>query len=89
MFAEIVFYFTVSVAIIVIGILCSIVTYHLIHIARELEKLSSNLSQASSEAGEKINDIIDRLSDLPIFSYFLRKRSPARNRKDQEKIPRE
>ncbi|MDO8523248.1 MAG: hypothetical protein Q7S12_03140 [bacterium] len=71
--AQTVFYITVSTAIIAVGIFCAVVAYHLIHITRELEGLSRNLNQASSEAGERINDIIDRLSDLPVLSYFLEK----------------
>ena len=84
-FAETVFYLTVSAAVIVIGVLCAIVTYRLIRIARELENLSRNLSHASSEAGERINDIIDRLSDLPILSYFLKKRSVTHEGKGRGK----
>ncbi len=84
--AETVFYFTVSVAIITIGALSAVVTYHLIHIAKELEELSGNLNAASGEAGERINDIIDRLSELPILSYFLKKRSVVRNGKGRGKL---
>lgn len=83
--SEIVFNITMSVAVIVLGVLCVIVAYHLIRIARELEELSHNLNRASSEAGERINDIIDRLSDLPILSYFLKKRSTTHNGKGREK----
>lgn len=80
-FAEIVFYLTISVVAITIGVSCAIVTYRLMRITRELEKFSRNLNHASSEAGERINDIIARLSDIPILSYFLRKRSVTRNGK--------
>ncbi|HUX35930.1 MAG TPA: hypothetical protein VMV71_02755 [Candidatus Paceibacterota bacterium] len=84
-FSETVFYLTVSVAIIIIGALCAIVAYHLIRITRELEELSGNLNDASSEAGERINEIIDRLSGLPVLSYFLKKRSPEHRSKGREK----
>ncbi len=80
-FAETVFYLTVSAAIIVVGVLCAIVAYHLIRITRELEELSRNLKSASSAAGERINDIIDRLSDLPILSYFLKQHSVTHKKK--------
>ena len=85
-FSETVFYLTVSIAIIVVGVLFSILTYHLIRISKELEKLSHNLNHASSEAIDRINDIIDRLSELPILSYFL-KRAPqesSRSRKTKK-----
>ncbi len=85
-FAETIFYFTVSFAVITIGISCAIVTRHLIRIAREIEDLSRNLNHASSEAGERINDIIERLSDIPILSYFLRKHSATRNGKGRGRL---
>lgn len=84
-FAQTVFYLTVSVAIIVIGVLGVVVMYHLIRITRELEELSRNLKNASSEAGERINDIIDRLSDLPVLSYFLKKHPSVGGRKGRGK----
>ncbi len=84
-FSEIVFYLTVSLAIIVMGVLCAMVTYRLIRIARELEELSRKLNNASDEAGERINEIIDRLSDLPILSYFLKKRPASHNEKRKVK----
>ncbi|MEK7093847.1 MAG: hypothetical protein AAB903_00730 [Patescibacteria group bacterium] len=82
---QILFYFTVSLAIIVGGILFSIVTYYLIRTAKNLEALSKNLNAASEEAIERINEAIDRLSDLPVLSYFLRKRSGEEGRKGSRK----
>jgi len=75
----------VSVAIIAIGVLCAIVAYHLIRIVRKLEELSRNLNHAGSIAGERINDIIDRISELPILSYFLKKRPATRDEKGRGK----
>ncbi len=77
--SQIFFNFTVALTIIFFGILCSVVVYHLIMIVKELEKLSKNINHASAELAERIGDIIDRLSELPILSYFLGKRT--RNRK--------
>src|SRR5882672_3222002 len=79
--AQTIFYFTVSAAIIVLGALCAIVAYYLIRITKELEAMSRDWHDASDEARERINDIIDRLSDLPILSYFLRK-EPRRSHED-------
>lgn len=71
-FAQTVFYLTISLAIIIIGVLCAIVTYHFIQIAKELEGLSKNLHNASGEALDRISSIIDRLAKLPVLSYFLK-----------------
>lgn len=84
-FAQTVFYFTSSLAIMVVGALFAIVAYHLIDAARELKKLSRKLDQASSEAAERIDDIIDRLSDFPVVSYFLKKRPKVGREKGREK----
>ena len=84
--SETVFYFTVSLAIIVIGALFAVVTYHLINIAKELAELSRNLNDAASDAGERINEIIDRLSDLPVLSYFLKERRIIHKRNGREKL---
>ena len=84
-FAETVFYFTVSLAVIALGVFSAMVTCRLVRIARELEELSINLNHASSEAGERIHDIIDRLSEVPILSHFLKKSVPTRNEKGREK----
>lgn len=85
-FAQTVFYFTVSVAIIVIGILCGILTYHLIRIARELEEISHKLNNAAHDAGERIQDVIERLSNVPILSYFLKKRSVSHTSPLSQKV---
>ncbi|MDP3771765.1 MAG: hypothetical protein Q8Q94_00100 [bacterium] len=86
-FAQTVFYFTVSLAVMAVGISCGIVTRRLVRIAREIENLSRNLNHASSEAGERINDIIERLSDIPILSFFLRKHSATHNGKGRGRSP--
>lgn len=83
--SEIIFYFTVSLTLIGAGILGVIVTYRLVKIAKELEELSRNLKLASSEAGARIDEVIDRLSELPIFSYFLRLR-PNRHSRGKESL---
>lgn len=83
--AQTFFYFTVSFAVIAVGVLCVMVTYHLMRIVRELEELSRNLNHASAEAIERINDVIDRLSELPVLSYFLKKRSANYERKGRKR----
>jgi len=85
--SETVFYLTVSLVIIVSGTLFAFVAYHLINIAKELAELSRNLNDAASDAGERINEIIDRLSDLPVLSYFLKERRIAQHKRNgREKL---
>jgi len=85
---QIIFYFTVSLAIIIVGILFSVVAYYLIRAAKNLDALSKNLHTASKDAIQGINDIIDRLSDLPGLSYFLRKRPRDTEEKGSKKNKR-
>lgn len=59
----------------VVGGLLVVIAYQLISVARNLKELSDNLNNASVEAGEKIGEALERLSELPIFSYFFKKRS--------------
>ncbi len=82
--AQIVFYFTVSGMIIMIGVLCFIIGRHLVRIARSIEALSQNLDHASSEAGERLRDALDALSDLPILSYIFKKRPVAQEEKGRK-----
>ncbi len=71
--SQIVFNIVASVAIIILGILFAIAMYHFIGIVKELGKLSKDLHNASDEAIERIKDIIEKLSNLPILSFFLKK----------------
>ncbi len=80
--AQTVFYSVFSLAIIVVGILLAIATYHLVNIVRELEAISRNLHNMSDEAQEKIKDIIEKLSVLPILSFLIKKA------KTKEKFPK-
>ena len=73
MFAQTIFYLTASIAIIMLGGLCANITCRLMRVTRELEKLSRSLNHASVEAGERMRDVVDRLSNLPILSYFLKR----------------
>ena len=80
--AQTVFYFSASAAIIAIGALSSIALYCFARIIREIANLFGNLNRVSSEAGELIKDIIYVISNLPIFSYFIKKRA-AKNKRPQ------
>lgn len=71
--AQTVFYFTFSLLLIVVFISAILVGYYLIHIAKNLNKLSDNLNQTSEEVKENIKEIIERISSLPFLSFFLKK----------------
>ncbi len=72
--SQTIFYFVVSIAIIVIGILSGIVVYHLVCITKELKKVAENFHEASDEAAERVRELIDRLSGLPFLSFLFREK---------------
>ncbi len=76
-FAQTVFYLTVSLAIIALGILLAVVVFHLIHIVKRLRSISDHLDDAAGELKSRVKDVIEQLTSLPILSYFL-KRSGTR-----------
>lgn len=71
-YAQTLYYFIASFAIIVLGILFAIITYHLISVSKHLQNISENLDDSSVELKERIEEVIERLSSLPLFSYFLK-----------------
>lgn len=79
-FSEIVFYFTVSIAIILTSVLWVVIIYDLLRITRELKKVFHNINIVSNEVGEQILEALNKLSNLPILSYFLKKRSAVKNK---------
>lgn len=85
-FSEIVFNLTISLAVMVVGGLLAVIVYQLISVVRNLKELSDNLNNASEEAGERIREVLERLSEMPIFSYFFRKRPPKQTTKGRVKV---
>lgn len=81
--SQTVLFSVLSLAIILFGVVMGIIAYHVIKIVRELEQISRTLHEASEEAGERIKDILERLSDVPILSYFLRRPRAPKSRKSK------
>lgn len=48
---------------------------------QNLNDLSSNLSQGSEEILEKIKNLLDKFSNLPLLSLFLKKTTNKKGRK--------
>lgn len=81
-FAQTLFYLTISLAIIVLGALLGIIAYHFVAIAKHLRKISNDLDKASDDVRENLEEIVGRLSALPLFSYLLKKND---NKKEARK----
>ncbi len=83
-FSQTLFYLTVSVAIIALGIVISMVAYNVVKITRDLRKIANNMGHASEDIRESIEDALENLSSIPFLSMFLnlkRKTSRKSHRK--------
>lgn len=78
-FSQTLFYFVASIAIIVLGVLLAISTYNLIYITKHLRNISDRLDDATEEIRTRIEEIVEKLSSLPILSYFLKKERKYKN----------
>lgn len=87
--SQTIFYSVFSLAIVVLGFLVAVIAYHLINIVKELEVISKELHDASGHAKERIDEIIEKLSSLPVLSFLLNKtrakEEPSKGRKKQNK----
>ena len=72
--SQIIFYSVTSLAIILIGILFSIEMYHLICMTKELKTIVRDFHNLTNETQERIKDIAERLSNLPILSFLFKKK---------------
>lgn len=72
-FAQTLYYLIVSLAIIVLGVLFTIIMYNLVYITKHLRHISDNLDDTSDELKKRIEEVVERLSSLPILSYFLKR----------------
>ncbi len=79
-FAQTVFYFTASLAIIVFGVLLGITAYYFIQIARQVQNLSENLNHASDEIKENITEIFDNLSRIPFLSFIFKEKKESQGK---------
>lgn len=83
--SQIIFYFVASVAIMAIGIFFSVAMYHLVRITKELRVITHDFHNLTDGAGERISDIIERLSRLPILSFLLKRTNYKKTKKHEKK----
>ena len=85
--SQTIFYSIVSLAIIAMAILFSIIAYHLARLSKELEAITSDIRNFTDDTQKRISDIIERLSELPILSFFLKSRKKRKAVKKLAKFP--
>ncbi len=80
-FSQTLFYLTVSFAILALSTLFSLIAYNLMKIARDLSTISNNFSEASDDLHGRLEEVLERLSDIPFLSSFLQKQTSGKRHK--------
>lgn len=70
--AQTVFYVVFSFAIFIGSLLLAIVVFYLIKIARHLNKIAENLDSASDEVRQRLKEVIQAVSELPVVSFLFK-----------------
>lgn len=70
--AQTVFYVVFSFAIFIGSLLLAIVVFYLIKIARHLNKIAENLDSASDEVRQRLKEVIQAASELPVVSFLFK-----------------
>lgn len=82
---QIIFYAVASLAIIAFFCFIAIAAYRIIKILNKLQIIAAQAQEVSGEAKQKIEEIIENLSLLPIVSFFIKKQKKSRKNKQQTK----
>ncbi len=83
-FAQTLFYLTVSLAIIALGIFFGMITYYLMKVVRELSRIANNVGEASDDLRVQLEDVLEQLASIPFLSSFLRPNSRRYHKKGRE-----
>jgi hypothetical protein len=70
---QIIFYAVFSLAAIVLFFFMIIGAYRVIKILKNLQAIAEDVRDVSDDAKERIEDIIEKLSLMPIISFFIKK----------------
>jgi len=71
--SQIVFNITATLVVVTIGVGIAIIVFRLVKVAKELEKISTDIRETSDIVAEKISDIIDSLHSIPFLSFLFKK----------------
>ena len=77
---QIIFYFVSSLAIIVFFIVMVAAAYRIIKILDTLQIIALQAQEVSEETKQKIEEIIENLSLMPILSFFIKKQKKSRKK---------
>ncbi len=69
-----IFFFITSIAVIILAVFASIVMYYLIGALRNFRALARRLEKDIGNAGEEVEEMVERVSDSFIFSMLFPKK---------------
>jgi hypothetical protein len=81
---QIIFYAVFSLAAIVFFFFMIVGAYRVIKILKTLQVIANDVRTVSDDAKQKIEDIIEKFSLLPIISFFIKK--VGRNKTSRKKV---
>ncbi len=81
--SQIIFFSVSSLAIIVFSFFMAIAFWRTIRILKTLHAIARDIHEVSDEAKERIEEITEKLSMLPILSFFISKSKRKKNSKSK------
>jgi len=76
--SQIVFNLVISLAVILVTVLISVIAYDIIKFSKSLKKFVDGVNKESSELYEKINKLLENISNLSFISRFFKKKKKAK-----------
>ncbi len=77
-----IFFFISSISVVVLTILISIGVFYLIKILRDFSKISETLNKTASDIGEKVKNMHEDISKIPIIGFLFRSKHKKNKKND-------
>jgi predicted transcriptional regulator len=77
-----IFFFISSISVVVLTILISIGVFYLIKILRDFSKISETLNQTASDIGEKVKNMQEDISKIPIIGFLFKSKQKKNKKHD-------
>lgn len=77
-----IFFFISSVSVVVLTILLSIGVFYLIKILRDFSQISETLNQTASDIGEKVKNMQEDISKIPIIGFLFKSKQKKNKKHD-------
>lgn len=85
LFAQTLFYFTVSLAIIAFAVIAILFARYCLRVMASLERVAENMGDTSEDIKESIREMIEKLASIPFVSFLFKRRKEAKTEKAEKK----